>query len=187
MRKGAANKTSARSRRARPRKRSSARSSASKSLDQFREHLARAVDWREAHAGFDAAVDGLPHELRGRRASGVPHSAWQLLEHLRLAQRDILDFCRDPAYAEKKWPDDYWPRDPEPPSESAWDESVAAFRRDREAMKQLAADPSIDLLAKIPHGSGQTYLREVILVIDHNAHHVGQLILLRRLLGAWPA
>lgn len=180
-------KPSGRSTRARPRKRASERSSPARGINQFREHLARAVDWREAHAGFDAAVDGLAPDLRGRRAEGVPYSAWQLLEHLRLAQRDILDFCRDPAYAEKKWPDDYWPRDPEPPSASAWDESVAAFRRDREATKHLAADPSIDLLARIPHGSGQTYVREVILVIDHNAHHVGQLILLRRLLGAWPA
>lgn len=155
-------------------------------VERFREQLAKALDWREAHAGFEAAVDGLPPELRGTRPEGVPYSAWQLLEHLRLAQHDILDFCRDPSYAEKKWPDDYWPQDPAPPSSSAWDESVAAFRRDRDDMKRLATDPSIDLLATIPHGSGQTYLREVILVIDHTAHHVGQLILLRRLLGAWP-
>lgn len=154
--------------------------------DRVRAQLANAIDWHDAHAGFDATVDGFPPELRGRRVNGVPYSAWQLLEHLRIAQQDILGFCQNPAYEEKKWPDDYWPRDPEPPSASAWDESVAAFRRDREAMKRLATDATIDLAAAIPHGAGQTYLREILLIIDHNAHHVGQLILLRRLLGAWP-
>ena len=154
----------------------------------MREHLARSLDWGEAHADFDKAVAGLAPELRGRRAHGLPHSAWEILEHLRIAQHDILDFARNPKYEELKWPDDYWPRSPEPPSANAWDESVAAFKRDREAVKKLATDTSIDLAARIPHGDkpSHTYMRAVLLVIDHNAYHVGELILLRRLLGAWP-
>ena len=119
------------------------------------------------------------------RVAGFPHSAWELVEHLRITQRDILDFCRDPNYVEPKWPDDYWPKSPEPPSERAWDESIAAFREDRAALEALAADGSIDLFAKIPHGSGQTYLRELVLVADHNAYHLGQLVMLRQQLGAW--
>ena len=156
----------------------------------LRAQLASALDWREANAGFDKAVDGVPAELRGKRPDGLPYSLWQLLEHLRLTQRDILDFCRNPKYAEenveKKWPEDYWPRTDAPATAAAWGQSIAAFQRDREALKQLAVDPTIDLFAKIPHGTGQTYLRELVLVIDHNAHHVGQLIVVRRLLGAWP-
>lgn len=151
----------------------------------LRDHLLRLLDWRDAHADFDAAVTGLPPALAGVRPAGLPYSPWELLEHARLAQRDILDFCRDPGYVEKKWPDDYWPRDPAPPTPAAWGESVAAYRADREAMKQLVADPAVDLCARIPHGQGQTYLREILLVADHNAYHVGQLIVVRRLLGAW--
>lgn len=155
----------------------------------LRAQLSTALAWHDASVGFDKAVDGIPVELRGRRPDGLPYSPWRLLEHLRLAQRNILDFCRDPKYAEKyvawKWPDDYWPPTDAPPTPGAWDESVAAFREDREALQELVADPQVDLFAKIPHGSGQTYLREAILVIDHNAHHVGQLIVVRRLLGAW--
>ena len=152
----------------------------------MREQLAKSLDWGEAHVDFDKAVAGLPAELRGRRAAGLPHSAWEILEHLRIAQHDILDFARNPKYQELKWPDEYWPQRPDPPDADAWDRSIAAFRRDRDALKQLAIDPAIDLMAKIPHGSGQTYLREVLLVVDHNAYHVGELVLIRRLLGAWP-
>jgi hypothetical protein len=153
----------------------------------LREQLAKALEWHDANAGFDKAVDRLAPKLRGRRPKGLPYSPWRLLEHLRFTQRDILDFCRDPTYAEPKWPDEYWPKGDEPPSVEAWDESVAAFRADREAFKALVLDPAVDLFARIPHGSGQTYLREVILTIDHNAHHVGQLIVVRRLLGAWSS
>ena len=154
----------------------------------MRDQIARAVDWGEAHAGFDKAVAGLAPELRGRRVHGLPHSAWELLEHLRIAQHDLLDFAKNANYEHMKWPDDYWPASPEPPSAKAWDESVAAFKRDREAVKKLAMDPAIDLAARIPHGdkATQTYLRTVLLVIDHNAYHVGELVLLRRLLDAWP-
>jgi uncharacterized damage-inducible protein DinB len=153
----------------------------------LRDHLLRLLDWRDAHAGFDAAVDGLPGELRGVQPEGLPYSAWQMLEHLRLTQRDILDFCRNPDYAEPAWPDDYWPASAAPPTDAAWDESIRAFRADRDALKALATDGAVDLFAKIPHGTGQTYLRELLLASDHTAYHVGQLVVLRRLLGAWPA
>lgn len=157
------------------------------STDPLRDHLARALDWQDAHASFDAAVDGLPTELRGVRPDGLPHSAWELLEHMRLAQRDILDFCRDSDYTEARWPEDYWPTSPTPDREDAWDESVAAFRADREELKAMAANPDLDLYAAIPHGTGQTYLREVLLAVDHTSYHVGQLVLVRRLLGAWTS
>ena len=154
-------------------------------IDQLRAQLADFLDWHGAHADFDAAVKGVPPEHRGAQAEGFPHTLWQLLEHMRLTQRDILDFCRDPHYEEPKWPDDYWPRTAAPPTAGAWDESVAAFRADLEAMQRLAADPAVDLFAKVPHGTGQTYLREVLVVADHNSYHVGQLVALRRLLGIW--
>ena len=154
------------------------------SEDVLRAHLSDVLDWKNAHAGFDAAVDGIPEEMRGRRAEGFPHSPWELLEHMRIAQRDILEFCVDPNYKEMKWPDDYWPKAGEQPTGEQWDRSLAAFRADRSELKRLAADA--DLYAKIPHGSGQTILREILLVADHNAYHVGQLVLVRRALGAWP-
>ena len=150
-----------------------------------REQLAAVLSWQDAHAGFDKAIEGIPVDARGKRPSGLPYSAWQLLEHMRVAQRDILEFCRNPDYEELNWPDDYWPHAHEPPHAGAWDESVRQFREDRAAMQKIATDTA-DLLARIPHGTGQTYLREVLLVADHNAYHVGELVLLRRLLGNWP-
>jgi len=155
------------------------------STDPLRSQLSGYLDWHEAHAGFDAAVTGVPFELQGRQPQGLPYSPWQLLEHMRIAQADILDFCRNANYVYKKWPDDYWPADPVPPDAQAWERSVAAFRRDRDAMKALASDGSVDLHARIPHGDTQTYLREVLLVADHASYHVGQLVLVRRLLGNW--
>jgi hypothetical protein len=151
-----------------------------------REHLKRVLDWEDAHAGFEATVKDFPAELRGRVPEGLPYSAWQIVEHLRLAQHDILDFCVNPHYEEMKWPDDYWPAAAAPPSGLAWDESIQKFIDDRSRVQQLVSDPAVDLLAKIPHGSGQTYLREVLLIADHSAYHVGQLLIVRRLLGAWP-
>lgn len=153
--------------------------------DTVREHLARLLSWTDAHVGYDRAVGGLPAPHRGAVPAGLPHSPWQLIEHMRIAQHDILDFCRNPAYEELTWPADYWPASPQPPSEAAWDDSIRAFTADRRALEALAADPAIDLHARIPHGSGQTYLRELLLVADHTAYHVGQLVLVRRLLGAW--
>ena len=152
----------------------------------LREHLAGALSWSDAHSSFDDAVRDLSPALRGSRPSGLTHSAWELLEHMRLAQRDILAFCTPGAYEEPAWPQQYWPGSPEPPSPDAWDESVAAFRRDREALQRLARDPSIALHSTTPHGTTQTYLRELLLVVDHTAYHVGQLVLVRQLLGAWP-
>ena|SRR5204863_4022437 len=147
--------------------------------------LAKALDWGQAHADFDKAVKDFPAALRGRRVHGLPHSAWEILEHLRLAQHDILDFSRNPKYRELAWPDDYWPPTPAPPDEKAWDRSVAAFKRDRKTLQKMTVDPGVNLGRKIPHGDGQTYLREILLVLDHNAYHVGELVQLRRLLGAW--
>ena len=151
----------------------------------MRSELAKALDWGDAHAGFDAAVKDFPAALRGKRIEGLPHSAWEVLEHLRIAQHDILDFSRNPKYKERKWPDEYWPTSPEPPDDKAWERSVAAFRRDRAAVKQLASDAKVRLDKRIPHGTGQTYLREILLIVDHNAYHVAELVMLRRLLGVW--
>jgi uncharacterized damage-inducible protein DinB len=149
-----------------------------------REHVAKLLGWEDAHTGFDRAVANLPEPLRNRQPSGLPYSAWQLVEHIRVTQYDILDFCINPQYRELSWPDDYWPRGPA--QGGAWNESVQQFKRDRSALERLAQDPKIDLESRIPHGSGQTYLRELLLVADHTAYHVGQLIVVRRLLGAWP-
>jgi hypothetical protein len=153
----------------------------------LRDLLARLLSWEDAHVGFDAAVADLAPDHRGRQADRLPYSAWQLVEHLRIAQHDILDFCRNAEYGKLNWPEDYWPASAAPPSEDAWDESLRQFRADRLAFQELAADTSIDLEARIPHGSGQTYLREILLAADHAAYHIGQLVLVRRLLGAWTA
>jgi hypothetical protein len=151
----------------------------------LRELLGRMLSWEDAHVGLEAAVDDFPVELRGRQPEGLPYSGWQLLEHLRITQHDILDFCVNPDYEEIEWPSAYWPSSPAPPSDEAWEESIAQFLRDREALQKLAADTTIELGSRIPHGSGQTYLRELILVADHTSYHVGQLVLVRRLLGSW--
>lgn len=139
----------------------------------------------DAHLDFDRAVADLPVELRGVKANGVPHTAWRLLEHMRIAQWDILEFSRDPNHVSPKFPDGYWPAGDAPPDDAAWDRSVAAFRADLQAMQALVADPRIDLFVPIPHGQGQSILREALLIVDHNAYHLGQLVMLRRLLGAW--
>ena len=156
-----------------------------KSAAALREQLVELLASSHAHADFDAAVRDLPPELRGKKARGAPHTAWELLEHLRIAQWDILEFSRDPEHVSPAWPDGYWPKTPAPPDANAWDKSVRRFRADRKAMQKLVADPASDLFTPFPHGDGQTLLREVLLVADHNAYHVGQLVLLRRLLGAW--
>jgi hypothetical protein len=152
----------------------------------LRDQLARLLSWEDAHVGFEAAVAKLPPKLRGARPADLPYSPWQLVEHLRRTQHDILDFCRNPAYRQPTWPDDYWPETEAPPSSTAWTESVRAFERDREALQAVARDPAIDLMAPIPHGDGQTYLRELLLAADHAAYHLGELIVVRRLLGSWP-
>jgi uncharacterized damage-inducible protein DinB len=185
MAKRASAKTSARSKRARPRKSTSARSSSSSGADVVRRQVAETLDWQHASVGFDKALAGLAPELRGRKPAGFPHSVWDLLEHMRIAQRDILEFCGKSGYVEKKWPDDYWSRTSAPPDDKAWDASIAAFKRDRAALQKLATDPKINLAAKVPQGTGQTYIRELMVIIDHNTHHLGQIIAVRRMLGAW--
>jgi uncharacterized damage-inducible protein DinB len=152
---------------------------------KLREHLLTLLDGKEAHADFEAAVKGLPHELRRKRPKGADHSPWELLEHLRIAQRDILEFVRNPRHVSPEWPSGYWPKSPAPPNAKAWLKSVGSFRRDLVAISRLVNDDETDLFKKLPHGEGQTVLREVLLVADHNAYHLGQLVLVRRLLGAW--
>ena len=151
----------------------------------LRAQLRRILSWQEAHVGYEKSVEGLAPKLRGKRVEGFPHSPWEIIEHLRITQHDILDFCINPKYEELQWPDDYWPKSAEPPTATAWDESISAYHTDRSALEALAVDESIDLFAKIPHGTGQTYLRELLLVADHSAYHLGQLVAVRRQLGAW--
>jgi uncharacterized damage-inducible protein DinB len=149
----------------------------------LRDHLLYLLRGGGAHLAFDAAVKGFPAGLRGKRPPRSPHSAWELLEHMRIAQSDILEFCRSADHQSPAWPEGYWPKSPAPPSAGAWSKSVRAFRADLEAMCALVADASTDLAARIPHGEGQTILRELLLVADHNAYHLGQLVLVRKLLG----
>jgi uncharacterized damage-inducible protein DinB len=155
--------------------------------DPLRSHVIALLTWDDAHVGFEVAVTGVPSSRLGARPEGLPYSLWQLLEHLRLTQLDILEFCRPSPYRHREWPADYWPSSQSPPSPGAWDESVAAFLTDREELRSMAADPEIDLLSVVPNGTTQTYLRELLLVADHTAYHIGQIIVARRTLGAWPA
>ena len=157
------------------------------SEDALRQQLARFTDFGEAHVTSDAVFAEPELPLQGKRAPGLPHSPWELLEHMRITQHDILDFCANPKYEEMQWPQDYWPASAAPPTADSWKKSVDAFRRDRDALRALATNTTIDLFAKIPHGDGQTYLRELILAQDHLSYHTGQLVLVRRALGAWPA
>jgi len=151
----------------------------------LRQHLIELLTGGHAHATFDDVIKNLAPALRGTKPANYPHSPWMLLEHLRIAQWDILDFSRNPKYKALKWPDDYWPETAAPPNSAAWNKSVQQFRRDLESMQALVANPKTDLFAKIPWGDGQTILREALLVADHNSYHLGQLLDLRRLLGNW--
>ena len=153
----------------------------------LRKHACDLLRSRGAHVDFDEAVAGIPSRLRGVRPPGAPHSPWELLEHMRIAQWDILEFSRNPKHVSPDFAEGYWPATAAPPDDAAWDRSAAAFRTDLDAMARLVEDPSTDLFARIPHGEGQTILREALLVADHNAYHLGQLVLVRRLLGGWPA
>ena len=152
---------------------------------ELRRHLAHLLSWSAAHVSFEDAVAGLPPAARGKVPKGSPHSPWQLVEHLRLAQADILEFCVSRRYQEKQFPRDYWPATAAPPSARAWSTSIAAFKRDRRALERLALNPRRDLLAPLRAGTGQTLLREIALVADHSAYHVGQLVAVRRALGHW--
>jgi hypothetical protein len=151
----------------------------------LRDHVLYLLRGGGAHLDFEAAIADLPPELRGAKPPGVPHTPWRLLEHMRIAQWDILEFSRNSDHVSPKFPDGYWPAGDAPPDADAWDRSVAGFRADRQAMCDLVADPKTDLFARISHGEGQTILREALLVADHNAYHLGQLVMVRRALGAW--
>ncbi len=152
---------------------------------QLRQQLAKVIDWNEAHADLAAAVKDFPEELRGKVPDGFGHSPWQLLEHIRIALWDIVEFSREARHKSPPWPDGYWPKKPVPPSDSAWEESVEAIQEHLETMRALIKDPKHDLFAPLSHGSGQTLLREALLIADHNAYHLGQLVLVRKALGAW--
>jgi uncharacterized damage-inducible protein DinB len=154
--------------------------------DRLRDQLVRILDWDEAHVSFDKAIDGLPIRARGARAQGFEHTIWQLVEHMRIAQADILAFCENASYVhDMAWPDDYWPKDDGPATAEAWNDSLADFKRDGERMKTLVRNTP-DLYALVPTGKGnQTYLRAILLVTDHNTYHLGQIVAVRRALGAW--
>jgi hypothetical protein len=152
---------------------------------QLREHVLYLLDGGGAHARFNDAVKNMPEKLRGMKPDGLPHSAWMLLEHLHIAQWDILEFSRNSKHESPKWPEGYWPETQTPPNAAAWNKSIQQFRKDLKAMQDLVANPKTDLYARIAWGDGQTILRQALLVADHNAYHVAQLIDARRLLGAW--
>lgn len=148
--------------------------------------VASALDWDQAHVSLDAALKGLEKVDRGRRPERYPHSVWELVEHIRIAQGDLLDFLRNPDYVhELKWPDDYWPVTAEPPSDAAWKSSLEKLRSDGEALANFTKRTRIDLTRKIPHGTGQTYLRTILVAADHASYHIGQIVAVRRLLGKW--
>jgi len=155
--------------------------------DPIRQHVLDLLRGRNAHADFDTVVADFPSRLRGVKPPGAAHSAWQVLEHMRIAQSDILEFSRDAKHKSPPWPEGYWPKSEAPPSAASWNNSLRSFRADWKAMAKLVADKKTDLFSKIPHGTGQTILREALLVADHNAYHLGELVLLRRLLGAWKS
>jgi hypothetical protein len=152
----------------------------------LRRHLIELLKGGSAHARFEEAIAGIPAKLRGQKPAGLPHSPWMLLEHLRIAQWDILEFSRKRKHKSPDWPKGYWPIREAPPSTAAWNASIKQFRRDLKAMQQLVTDPKTDLHARIPWGDGQTILRQALLSADHNAYHVAQLVDVRRALGAWP-
>ena len=153
--------------------------------EALRHHVLELLAGGHAHADLKTALAGLPAAFRGKKSKGAEHTAWQLLEHIRIAQWDILEFSRNPKHVSPKWPDGYWPKTEAPPSTAAWNTSIRKTQADQKAMEKLVTSKKTDLLAPIPHGSGQTVLREALLMADHNGYHIGQLVLLRRLLGAW--
>jgi len=151
----------------------------------LRQHVLELLVGGHAHADLKKALAGLPPRLRGKKPKGAEHTAWELLEHIRIAQWDILEFSRNPKHVSPNWPDGYWPKTEAPPSAAAWNASIRKVQEDQKAMEKLVASKKTDLIAPIPHGTGQTLLREALLLADHNGYHIGQLVLLRRWLGAW--
>lgn len=156
--------------------------------DGWKSIIASALDWEQAHMTLDNAVAGMPAELRSAKPDGLPHSVWDLVEHIRIAQHDLLDFCRNTEYHHSlKWPDDYWPKSVEIVEDGEWEMSISEFKREREQLKAFTMEGDRDLTAVIPWGSGQTYLRTVLVEIDHASYHTGEMVAVRRLLGAWPS
>lgn len=153
--------------------------------EALRQHVLDLLRGRNAHADFDTVMADFPSRLRGVKPPGMPHTGWQLLEHMRIAQLDILEFSRNPKHKSPGWPEGYWPKTDAPPAPASWNNSLRSFRADLKAMAKLVADKQTDLFAAIPHGTGQTILREALLVADHNSYHLGQIVVLRKLLGAW--
>jgi len=151
----------------------------------LREQLVQLLRGGHAHATFDDAIRDFPLDQIGVRPAGAPYSAWELLEHMRIAQKDILEFSRSAEYVSPQWPEGYWPKSPAPERKGQWNESVVAFRHDLAEFEAIIQDPAQDLNRKFPWGDGQTLLREALLIADHNSYHLGQLVLVRRLLGAW--
>ncbi|MDA2923960.1 DinB family protein [Acidobacteria bacterium AH-259-L09] len=151
----------------------------------LRNYLRNLLDGKSAHVSFDQAITDLSSEIRGQKTPALPYTIWQLLEHMRIAQWDILEFSRNSEHVSPEWPGGYWPESDAPSDDSAWQNSIEAFCSDLQAMKDLVSDPSIHLFAPIPHGDGQAILREALLVADHNAYHLGQIVLIRKMLGAW--
>ena len=151
----------------------------------LRQHLLDLLNGGNAHAKFDVVIKDLPPKLRGEKPANFPHSPWMLLEHMRIAQWDILEFSRNSKHVSPAWPEGYWSKTQAPPNAAAWDKSIKDFRADLKAMQALVENPKTDLFARIPWGDGQTILREALLVADHNAYHLGELVTVRRLLGAW--
>jgi DinB superfamily len=162
-----------------------AKSGGARNDEALRAQLAKLLDGAEAHADWRKAFANMPPEMMGAKPEGAPHTPWQLMEHMRIAQWDILEFSRDAKHVSPQFPDGYWPPTPAPPSAEAWEKSAKAFGRDLAEMKRLVSDPKTNLFERIAHGDGQTILREALLAADHNAYHLGQLILVRKILGAW--
>ena len=152
----------------------------------LRQHLVDLLKGGNAHVRFEEVIAGIPPKLRGQKLPGLPHSPWMLIEHMRIAQRDILEFSRNQNHSSPDWPEGYWPKTKAPPSSAIWNASIKNFRKDLKAMQNLVTNPKTDLYARIPWGEGQTILREALLVADHNVYHLAQLVDTRRLLGAWP-
>jgi len=154
--------------------------------DPLRKELVFQLNGGNAHAPLQKVIADFPAKFRGEKPNGLPYSAWQLLEHIRLAQADMLEFCTSAKYKEKKWPDDYWPKSPNPPNARAWNAAVKAIHSDRTQFIKLISDPKADLFARFPWGDGQTLFHEACLIIDHNAYHLGEIVTVRRILGIWP-
>jgi len=155
--------------------------------EDWRAIVASSLNWEQAHSSMENAIRGIPPELRGKRPTGFPHSAWELLEHIRITQHDLLDFVQNPEYEEKlKWPEDYWPPSMAPTGDKAWNESVSGWKKDRMAFERFTTDSKLDLTTKIPKGTGQTYLRTILVAVDHASYHLAQIVTVRQLLGAWP-